>query len=209
MPLAPKVALGQYTGLTVERNKYELTDADMDTQMERMRERAAEYPQVERPVQDGDLVIADVAAEVDARPDAADAPPDHDRDRRGQHPRLRRADHRPERRRREDLHPDLPRATTPRPTWPGEQAEFTVKVNEVREKQVPELDDELARKISNGKIETLDALKADLRADMEKRSCRPPRARSRRGSWTRSSRTPRSSTRPCSWTPRSTRTPRA
>ena len=52
--------LGAYTGLTVERNQYELTDEDVDTQLERMRERAADYPKVERPVETGDLVIADV-----------------------------------------------------------------------------------------------------------------------------------------------------
>ena len=48
----------------------------------------------------------------------------------------------------------------------GEEAEFTVNVKEVRAKEVPPLDDALAAKITNGKIETLDAFKADIRADM-------------------------------------------
>lgn len=167
VPLAPHVTLGPYAGLEVERNRYELTDEDMDAQMERMRLRAADYPKVERPVQDGDLVIADVAAEVDARPEAAtphptmleigqDNIPGFDEQLVG----LNIGDEKtftltyPEDYPEEDL--------------AGQTAEFTVTINEVREKQVPALDDELAKKISNGKIETLDALKADLRADMEK-----------------------------------------
>ena len=49
VPLRPEVELGPYTGLTVEKNKYELSDENVETQMQRMRERAAEYPVVERP----------------------------------------------------------------------------------------------------------------------------------------------------------------
>jgi trigger factor len=50
----------------------------------------------------------------------------------------------------------------------GQQADFTVKINEVRAKELPALDDELAKKITNGTFETLEAFKANLRTDMEK-----------------------------------------
>ena len=60
VPLASAVELGQYAGLTVEHKKYEIDDEDVDKQLERMRERAADYPKVERPVEQGDLVVADV-----------------------------------------------------------------------------------------------------------------------------------------------------
>jgi trigger factor len=50
----------------------------------------------------------------------------------------------------------------------GQEAEFTVQVNEVHEKQVPALDDALAQKISNGRYQTLDELRREMRADMER-----------------------------------------
>jgi trigger factor len=168
VPLAPQVDLGPYTGLAAERNVYVLTDEDVDEQIARMRERAADFPQVERPIQTGDLVIGDVTVLTEARPDA-DAPrptmievgaegniPGIDENLLG----LSTGETKtftvtyPEEYAEEDL--------------AGEEAEFTVVIKEVRARELPPLGDELAQKISNGSIQTLDVLKANLRADMER-----------------------------------------
>ncbi len=167
VPLAPSVELGPYAGLTVERKKYELDDEDVDKQLERMRERAADYPTVERPVETGDLVIADVSAVTDARPDAADPRatmieigadniPGFDAQLVGMSVG------------EEKTFPLSYPEDYPEEDLAGEQAEFTVKVNEVRAKILPPLDDELAKKITSGTVETLDALRTSLRTDMEK-----------------------------------------
>ena len=167
VPLRPEVELGAYTGLTVEKNKYELSDENVETQMQRMRERAAEYPIVERPVQMGDLVVADLSALVDIRPEAAEVRPtmieigadnipgfdeqlvgmtvDEEKTFTLTYP---------------DTYPDAELA--------GEEAEFTAKINEIHEKQMPALDDELAKKLSNGRYETLESFRTELKADMEK-----------------------------------------
>ncbi len=167
VPLAPQVALGQYTGLTVEHKQYELAEEDVDKQVERMRERAADYPLVERPVTQGDLVVADVAAVVEARPEAAEP--------RGTMIEIG-ADNIPgfdeqivgmtagETKEFTLTYPN----DYPDDVLAGETADFTVLVKEVRAKEVPALDDELAKKLTNGKTETLDALKDTLRADMAK-----------------------------------------
>ena len=166
VPLAPQVEIGPYTGLEVERNNYILTDEDVDTQIERMRERAADFPKVERPVQQGDLVIGDVSANVDIRPDAATPRPTMiEVGAEGNIPGF--DEH------LIGLNPD--ESTTFTLTYPedypeedlaGQEAEFTVAVKEVRAKEVPPLDDALAKKITNGKIELLETLKADIHADM-------------------------------------------
>ncbi len=167
VPLAPQVELGQYTGLTVEHKQYELADEDVDKQIERMRERAADYPQVERPVAQGDLVVADVGAVVDARPEAAaprgtmieigaDNIPGFDEQIVG----LSSGDTKTFTLTYPSDYPDDVLA--------GETADFTVLVKEVRAKEVPALDDELAKKLTNGKTETLAALKDTLRTDMGK-----------------------------------------
>lgn len=167
VPLAPTVELGPYTGLTVERKRYELSDEDVDKQLERMRERAADYPLVERPVAMGDLVIADVSAVTEVRPEAADPRPTMLEIGADNIPGF-------------DEHvvgmsagDDKTFTLTYPSDYPeedlaGEQADFTIKVNEVRAKEVPPLDDELAKKISNGKIESLETLKGNMRADLEK-----------------------------------------
>jgi trigger factor len=167
VPLAPQVEISQYTGLTVERKKYELTDEDIDKQLERLRERAADYPRVDRPAQTGDLVIADVSAITQIRPEAADPRPTMleigaDNIPGFDEQVIGMSDG------------DEKSFTLTYPSdyadeeLAGEQADFTVKVNEVRSKEVPPLDDALAKKITSGKIETLEGLKADIRTDLEK-----------------------------------------
>ena len=167
VPLAPTVELGPYTGLTVERKRYELSDEDVDKQLERMRERAADYPLVERPVAMGDLVVADVSAVTEARPDAADPRPtmleigaDNIPGFDEQVTGMSAGDDK-------TFTLTYP-SDYPEEDLAGQQADFTIKVNEVRAKEVPALNDDLAKKISNGKIETLDTLKGNLRTDLEK-----------------------------------------
>ena len=169
VPLAPSVELGAYTGLEVERSKFLLSDEDVDAQIERMRERAADYPQVDRPVQTGDLVIGDVAALIEGRPDdAAPRPTMIEVGAEGNIPGF-------------DGHLlglSEGESATFTLTYPedypeedlaGEEAEFTVSVKEVRAKEVPPLDDDLAKKITNGKFETLDdASRPTSSADMER-----------------------------------------
>ena len=167
VPLRPEVELGPYTGLTVEKPKYELTDDNVETQMQRLRERAAEYPVVERPVQMGDLVVADLSALVDIRPEAADVRPTmieigadnipgFDEQLLG----MAKDEEKVFTLTYPDTYPDAELA--------GEEAEFTVKINEIHEKQIPELNDELAQKLSNGRYETLEQFRAEMKADMEK-----------------------------------------
>ena len=168
VPLAPTVTLGTYTGLPVDHKTYSVADADIDAQIEKLRERAADFPIVERAAQTGDLVVADVGAVTEARPEAAAPRPAMiELGNAGNIPGF--DDHiiglstgeeaaftltYPEEYQDEEL--------------AGETAEFTVRVKEVRARQVPPMDDALALKLSNNKIETLDALRANLREDMER-----------------------------------------
>ena len=167
VPLRPEVELGAYTGLTVERSKYELTDENVETQLQKMRERAAEYPIVDRPIQMGDLVVAELAALVDNRPEASEARstmieigadniPGFDDQLIG----IGKGDEKTFTLTYPEDYPDAELA--------GEEAEFTVKIDEIHEKKIPEFDDELAQKLSNGRFQTVDSLRLELRADMEK-----------------------------------------
>ena len=167
VPLRPEVELGAYTGLTVERPKYELTDENVETQLQRMRERAADYPVVERPAQMGDLVVADLSALVDIKPEAAEARPtmieigaDNIPGFDDQLLGISKGE--------EKTFVLTYPADYPDADLAGVEAEFTISVNEIHEKKIPELDDELAQKLSNGRYQTVDELRREMRVDMEK-----------------------------------------
>ncbi|VAX18083.1 Cell division trigger factor [hydrothermal vent metagenome] len=56
----------------------------------------------------------------------------------------------------------------PDPQLAGEKVEFKVKVNEIKKKTLPEVDDDFVKEISE--FDTLDQFKADLRSQLEKRN---------------------------------------
>ncbi len=167
IPLRPEVELGPYTGLTVEKNKYELNDENVEAQMQRMRERAAEYPVVERPVQMGDLVVADLSALVDIRPEAAEVRPTMIEIGADNIPGFDDALVGMAKEEEKTFTLTYPE-TYPDTELANEEAEFTVKINEIHEKQVPELNDELAQKLSNGRFQTVEEFRSALKSDMEK-----------------------------------------
>ena len=167
IPLRPEVELGPYTGLTVEKPKYELNDDNVDAQMQRMRERAAEYPVVERPAQMGDLVVAELSALVDARPEAAEVRPTMIEIGADNIPGF--DDHLIGMAKEEEKTFTLTYPETyPDTELANEEAEFTVKINEIHERQIPELNDELAQTLSSGRYQTVGEFRAALQTDMEK-----------------------------------------
>jgi trigger factor len=65
VPLPPKVELGEYVGLEIERRVPEVKDEHVDAEINRMLERRAEYPLVtDRPVQEGDVLAVEITDET-------------------------------------------------------------------------------------------------------------------------------------------------
>jgi len=74
VPLRPVVTLGPYKALTLEKRRLIVTDADVEQQIDELRTRHAEYPEVvERGAQVGDVALADLMAFVEdqVNPDMA------------------------------------------------------------------------------------------------------------------------------------------
>lgn len=63
-PLRPKVELGDYHSIDVARRPVEVSDEDVESAMDRLRERHAAWAAVERPVAFEDLVTVDVEEEL-------------------------------------------------------------------------------------------------------------------------------------------------
>jgi trigger factor len=154
----PEISLPDLDGVEVTVDDTEVTDADIDEQLQALRDRFGTLTGVERPVQAGDYVSIDLAASVDGEPV-------EDGTSNGLSYEVGR----------DDLIPGLDAALTglsagesavfQTTLQQGEHAEseasITVSVNSVKEKQLPDLDDEFAQLASE--FDTIDELRADLR----------------------------------------------
>jgi len=162
----PKATLGQYKGLEVGRREPEATDEAIDAEVEELRDRTAKLETVERAAQSGDFVVTDYVGTLDGEPFAGGEGRDQmielgsGRLVPGFEEQLTGAQAGEER--------------TVTITFPddygaddlkGREAQFAVTVKEVKEKQLPPLDDDLA--IEAG-FDTLEELRADVRERLAK-----------------------------------------
>jgi trigger factor len=160
----PKATLGEYKGLEVQKREADVSDEAVAEEVDRLRERAAKLEPVDRQAQRGDFVVMDFKGTRDGVPFAGGEGRDQmielgsGRLVPGFEAQLEGA----------VAGQDL----TVTVTFPddygseelaGEVAEFAVTVREVKAKQLPELNDELAEEAG---FDTLDELRADIRSRM-------------------------------------------
>jgi trigger factor len=165
VPLPPKVAIGDYKGIEIDRVKTEITDATVETRLSQMLERAAEFPVVtDRPSKVGDVI----AAEIGVSPEEGEPTEPRNTVVRLGDPEnipgltdelvgLSPGDHKHFTLTYPDVYPNAEIA--------GKKAEFHVNVFEVHDRILPELDDEFARKF--GKKDTLEELRSSIKAELE------------------------------------------
>jgi len=162
----PAIALGEYRGVEVQHAPAPVTDADVDEALGRMREQHAQFRSVERAAATDDLVVVDYTL----------APQDHEpttaagyhflvgsgtvlQEIDGAVVGMRAGEEREVSLRFADDH----RMETLR----GKSGTAHLKLGEVKEKVLPALDDEFAKTL--GEFETLDALRAEVRRQLEAR----------------------------------------
>ena len=70
----PQIELGEYRGIEVDDEKIEVTDADVDEMIERLRDQASSYrPETERGLEDGDFAVIDIASTAEGMETKSDA----------------------------------------------------------------------------------------------------------------------------------------
>jgi len=154
----PEIEVPSYDGVVAEVEDVEVGDADVDEQVEALRERFATLIDVERPVADGDFVVMDLAATRDGEPvpGAEVAGMSYRVGRGGMLDGLDEA--------LVGLAAGEDRTFTSQLVGGdlvGEDVEVKVTVDQVQEQELPELDDEFAQMASE--FDTLDELVADVR----------------------------------------------
>ena len=158
----PKAELGEYKGLEVEKREPGVQDSVIDEELEKLRERAAKLDTVDRQAQRGDFVVMDFAGSVDGVPFAGGEGRDQmielgsGRLVPGFEEQLEGAVGGEDR----DVTITFPE-DYPATELASQEAQFKVTVREVKAKQLPALDDDLA--VEAG-FDTLDELREDIRS---------------------------------------------
>ena len=161
----PPASLGDYKGLEVGRADTTVPEEVIDAELERMREAFARLEPVERSARDGDVLLVDFEGTVDGQPFEGGEAHDYllelgeGRLLEGFEEQLRDAEAGQEREVRVSFPEDY-RAEH----LAGRDAVFAVTVKEVREKNLPEPDDDFAAEASE--FDTLEELRADIRAKL-------------------------------------------
>lgn len=176
----PVIVLGDYKGIGLEREQIDVTDPEVEKTLEYLREDAAEYVPMEGwPALRDDLLILDYEGTVQGKPfkggsgtNATAAVgrgsilPGFDEQLLG----LQKGD-------RKQFSLSVP-PDFPRKDLAGRTAEFRVVVREVKKRRVPELNDEFAKTV--GDVETLAALKEQLKERLRSRKTQEQDARLKR-----------------------------
>jgi trigger factor len=157
----PTATLGEYKGIEVGRREPEVSDEQIAAEIDALRERSARLDTVERPAASGDFMVMDYVGTLDGEP----FPGGEGRDQMvelgsgrlvpGFEEQLEGAAAGDERTVTVTFPDDYPA-----PDLAGRDAEFAVSVKEVKAKQLPEVDDDLAAEAG---FDTLDELREDIR----------------------------------------------
>lgn len=164
----PEVKLGQYKGLEVEKMDATVTDEDVENELKRLQENYAELVVKEDgKIEKGDTAVIDFEGFVDGEPFEGGKAENYSLEigsgvfipgfedqlvgmKAGEEKEI------------EVTFPEEYHAKE----LAGKPATFKVKVHEVKEKQLPALDDEFAKDVDD-EVETLEQLKEKIRARLE------------------------------------------
>jgi trigger factor len=157
LDVKPQITLPDYTGIEAEIPAIEVTDEQVDEQIEALRVRFGALTPVERAAADGDFVTIDLSA-------AKDGEPIEEAQATGMSYQVGRATM------LEGLDDALAglsageeatfESTLVGGVYKDQKVDVTVKVTAVKEQELPELDDEFAQTASE--FDTVDALRADI-----------------------------------------------
>lgn len=172
----PEVELGEYKGVEVEKENFDVTEGNIQDELKNIQERNARIVEVEdRAAKDGDILVIDYSGSVDGEEFEGGTAknqtieigsdtfiPGFEEQLIG----LNKDDEKdvkvtfPEEYHSEELE--------------GKDAIFKVKVHEIKTKELPELDDELAKDVSE--FDTLDEVKEDIKKKLEEEAKRKEKA---------------------------------
>lgn len=162
---APQVKLGKYKGLELGKKEAKVTAKEVEAALDELRKQNASLVVKEGASILGDTVVMDFAGSVDGKPFEGGSAKNYELE-LGSHSfipgfeeqlvGLKSGDHK-------DVNVTFPEQYTPE--LAGKAAVFACDIHEVKEKKLPELNDEFAKDLNRG-YETVEALKEGTKKDL-------------------------------------------
>ena len=170
MQTKPEAELGKYKGIEIKKIEYNVSDEDIEHELGHMQEHNSRLISIEdRPVESGDIATIDFEGFVDGVAFEGGKAENHDLE-IGSNTFIpgfedqiigMKIDE------EKDINVKFPEEYFSK-ELAGKDATFKVKVHEIKKKELPELDDEFAKDVSE--FDTLKELKADIKAKKEKQN---------------------------------------
>lgn len=160
VPVYPEATLGEYKGLSAVKGEVKVTEEDVANRLQQLADRNTRLVSVDREAKIGDIAVIDFEGFLNGVPFEGGKGENHNLELgAGQFvPGFEEQVMGMKAGEEKDLDITFPEQYTPE--LAGKAVVFKVKVHEVKEKEIPALDDEFAKDVSE--FDTLDELKADL-----------------------------------------------
>ena len=166
----PEIELGKYKGIEIEKIEYNVSDDDINHELGHMQEKNARLITIDdRPVEDGDITVIDFVGSVDGKEFEGGKAEGHELT-IGSNTFIpgfedqvigMKIDE------VKDINVKFPDEYFSK-DLAGKDAVFKVTLHEIKKKELPELDDELAKDVSE--FDTLDELKASIKEKLEEQN---------------------------------------
>ena len=164
----PEAELGKYKGIEIEKIEYTVTDEDINHELGHLQEHNSRLISIEdRPVEDGDIATIDFEGFVDGTPFEGGKAEGYDLEIGSKSFIAGFED--------QVIGMKIDEEKDIKVTFPeeyfsselaGKEATFKVKVHEIKKKELPKLDDEFAKDVSE--FDTLDELKKSIKDRLDK-----------------------------------------
>ncbi|MDD4873710.1 MAG: trigger factor [Dehalococcoidales bacterium] len=167
VPLKPIVELGDYHSLQIEPDSLEVKKEEIDEVLENLRIQFVNYTMVDRPVKEGDIITVDIEGIVLESPIIRNkgvkfqVTPEFSPEIPNLYEHMIGINKDEEKEFKLKLPDDYPGKVVA-----GKEVSFKVKVHDIQETMLPELNDEFAQKIAPD-IKTLDLLKERIEMNMK------------------------------------------
>jgi len=170
VPLKPTIKLGDYHHIQVTPEPVDLTDDDINAAIEQLRHQEASWEPVERPVEFGDLVVLDIESDIEDKPFINQKGVQYQVVHDLSFPAPGFAEQLLGMKRNEDKEFKLQFPLDfSNAELAGKESSFKVRITEVKQEILPELDDEFARQIAP-EFGSLDSLREHVSADLKLRA---------------------------------------
>ena len=165
--IKPEVELGKYKGIEIEKKEYNVEDSDIENNLKQMQEKNARIISVETPVEKGNIAVIDFEGFVDGEAFEGGKAENHSLEIgsgsfipgfEDQVVGMKIDEEK-------DINVKFPEEYFSK-DLAGKDATFKVKVHEIKKKELPELDDEFAKDVSE--FDTLKELKDSIKERLVK-----------------------------------------